>query len=88
MISGNKRVWIKCEKDSTYPLSIYRLDAYTQNMLILFHQLLGKDFWNFVVIVFTHVDEDFRDDLEDNMDAVTASNGKIYKNLFVSVLMQ
>lgn len=53
-----------------------RLDAYTQNMLILFHQLLGKDFWNFVVIVFTHVDEDFRDDLEDNMDAVTASNGK------------
>lgn len=51
-----------------------RLDAYTQNMLILFHQLLGKDFWNFVVIVFTHVDEDFRDDLEDNMDAVTASN--------------
>lgn len=56
-----------------------RLDAYTQNMLILFHQLLGKDFWNFVVIVFTHVDEDFRDDLEDNMDAVTASNGKIRK---------
>lgn len=53
-----------------------RLDAYTQNMLILFHQLLGKDFWNFVVIVFTHVDEDFRDDLEDNMDAVTASNGE------------
>ena len=46
-----------------------------QNMLILFHQLLGKDFWNFVVIVFTHVDEDFRDDLEDNMDAVTASDG-------------
>jgi hypothetical protein len=44
-------------------------------MLILFHQLLGKDFWNFVIIVFTHVDEDFRDDLEDNMDAVTASNG-------------
>lgn len=45
-------------------------------MLILFHQLLGKDFWNFVVVVFTHVDEDFRDDLEDNMDAVIASNGK------------
>ncbi|KAI8987591.1 P-loop containing nucleoside triphosphate hydrolase protein [Mycotypha africana] len=47
-----------------------RLDAYTQNMLILFHELLGKDFWNFVIIVFTHVDEDVRDDLEDNMDAV------------------
>lgn len=54
------------------------MDAYTQNMLILFHQLLGKDFWNFVIIVFTHVDEDFRDDLEDNMDAVTASNGKSF----------
>ncbi|KAG0745863.1 hypothetical protein G6F62_007723 [Rhizopus arrhizus] len=51
-----------------------RLDAYTQNMLILFHQLLGKEFWNFVIIVFTHVDEEFRDDLEDNMDAVTASD--------------
>ncbi|RCH93459.1 hypothetical protein CU097_011143 [Rhizopus azygosporus] len=51
-----------------------RLDAYTQNMLVLFHQLLGKDFWNFVIIVFTHVDEEFRDDLEDNMDAVTASD--------------
>ncbi|KAI9487594.1 MAG: P-loop containing nucleoside triphosphate hydrolase protein [Benjaminiella poitrasii] len=50
-----------------------RLDAYTQNMLVLFHQLLGKDFWNFVVIVFTHVDEDQRDDLEDNIDAVTES---------------
>lgn len=54
-----------------------RLDAYTQNMLILFHQLLGKDFWNFVVIVFTHVDEDFRDDLEDNIDAVTEGHGNI-----------
>ncbi|KAG1467207.1 hypothetical protein G6F56_004538 [Rhizopus delemar] len=51
-----------------------RLDAYTQNMLVLFHQLLGKDFWNFVIVVFTHVDEEFRDDLEDNMDAVTASD--------------
>ncbi|KAI8357882.1 P-loop containing nucleoside triphosphate hydrolase protein [Choanephora cucurbitarum] len=51
-----------------------RLDAYTQNMLILFHQLLGKDFWNFVIIVFTHVDEEFRDDLEDNIDAVIESN--------------
>ncbi|KAI7899606.1 P-loop containing nucleoside triphosphate hydrolase protein [Cokeromyces recurvatus] len=50
-----------------------RLDAYTQNMLILFHQLLGKDFWNFVIIVFTHVDEDLRDDLEDNIDAVIES---------------
>ena len=47
-------------------------------MLILFHQLLGKDFWNFVIIVFTHVDEEFRDDLEDNIDAVTESNGKLH----------
>jgi hypothetical protein len=39
--------------------------------------LLGKDFWNFVVIVFTYVDEEFRDDLEDNIDAVTESNGNI-----------
>lgn len=46
-------------------------------MLVLFHQLLGKDFWNFVIIVFTHVDEEFRDDLEDNMDAVTASDGEL-----------
>jgi GTP1/Obg family GTP-binding protein len=52
-----------------------RLDAYTQNMLILFHQLLGKEFWNFVVIVFTHVDEELRDDLEENMEAVTDSEG-------------
>ncbi|KAI8880501.1 P-loop containing nucleoside triphosphate hydrolase protein, partial [Backusella circina FSU 941] len=50
-----------------------RLDAYTQNMLILFHQLLGKEFWNFVVIVFTHVDEELRDDLEENMEAVIDS---------------
>ncbi|CEP12745.1 hypothetical protein [Parasitella parasitica] len=48
-----------------------RLDAYTQNMLRLFHQLLGEKFWNFVVIVFTHVDEDLREDLEENIDAVT-----------------
>ncbi|KAI8980798.1 P-loop containing nucleoside triphosphate hydrolase protein [Pilobolus umbonatus] len=47
-----------------------RLDAYTQNMLLLFHQLLGKDFWNFVIFVFTHVDEDSLDSLEDNMEAV------------------
>jgi hypothetical protein len=44
-------------------------------MLILFHQLLGKEFWNFVVIVFTHVDEELRDDLEENMEAVTDSEG-------------
>ncbi|KAF7728898.1 hypothetical protein EC973_005293 [Apophysomyces ossiformis] len=47
-----------------------RLDAYTQNMLHLFQQLLGKGFWDFVVIVFTNVDEDRRDELEDNIEAV------------------
>ncbi|ORZ02899.1 P-loop containing nucleoside triphosphate hydrolase protein [Syncephalastrum racemosum] len=47
-----------------------RLDAYTQDMLSLFQQLLGKDFWNFVVIVFTHVDEDCRDELDDAIEAV------------------
>ncbi|KAI8647087.1 P-loop containing nucleoside triphosphate hydrolase protein [Parasitella parasitica] len=51
-----------------------RLDAYTQNMLSLFHQLLGEKFWNFVVIVFTHVDEDLQEDLEENIEAVTASD--------------
>ncbi|KAI9319692.1 P-loop containing nucleoside triphosphate hydrolase protein [Dichotomocladium elegans] len=49
-----------------------RLDAYTQDMLSLFQQLLGKDFWNFVVIVFTHVDEEVRDELD---DAIEAANG-------------
>ncbi|KAI9276770.1 P-loop containing nucleoside triphosphate hydrolase protein [Phascolomyces articulosus] len=47
-----------------------RLDAYTQDMLNLFQQLLGKDFWNFVVIVFTHVDEEVRDELDDAIEAV------------------
>ncbi|KAI9307994.1 P-loop containing nucleoside triphosphate hydrolase protein [Cunninghamella echinulata] len=47
-----------------------RLDAYTQTMLRLFEALLGKHFWNFVVIVFTHVDEEIRDDLEDHIDVV------------------
>jgi hypothetical protein len=60
-----------------------RLDAYTQNMLILFHQLLGKEFWNFVVIVFTHVDEELRDDLEENMEAVTDSEGKVVHKIGV-----
>lgn len=56
---------------------LYSLDAYTQNMLILFHQLLGKDFWNFVIIVFTHVDEELVDELEDNIDAVIEDQGKV-----------
>ncbi|CAO3624913.1 unnamed protein product [Cunninghamella blakesleeana] len=47
-----------------------RLDAYTQTMLRLFEALLGKHFWSFVVIVFTHVDEEIRDDLEDHIDVV------------------
>ncbi|KAI9487973.1 hypothetical protein BDB00DRAFT_850895 [Zychaea mexicana] len=47
-----------------------RLDAYTQDMLSLFQQLLGKDFWNFVVVVFTHVDEEVRDELDDAIEAV------------------
>ncbi|KAI8073019.1 P-loop containing nucleoside triphosphate hydrolase protein [Gongronella butleri] len=45
-----------------------RLDAYIQGMLQLFEALLGKSFWNFVVIVFTHVDEDSIDDMEEHMD--------------------
>lgn len=47
-------------------------------MLVLFHQLLGKDFWNFVIIVFTHVDEELRDELEDNIDAVIENQGAAY----------
>ncbi|ORZ17678.1 P-loop containing nucleoside triphosphate hydrolase protein [Absidia repens] len=47
-----------------------RLDAYTQTMLRLFEALLGRHFWNFVVIVFTHVDEENRDELEEHMEAV------------------
>ncbi|KAI9019990.1 AIG1 family-domain-containing protein [Phycomyces nitens] len=47
-----------------------RLDAYTQNMLDLFRVLLGKDFWNYVTIVFTHVEEDEKDELEANIEAV------------------
>ncbi|KAF9350069.1 hypothetical protein BGX26_011701 [Mortierella sp. AD094] len=48
-----------------------RLDEYTKNMLRLFERLLGPHFWKHVVIVFTHVDEDQRDYLEDNIDALT-----------------
>lgn len=48
-----------------------RLDAYTQNMLHLFERLLGRDFWRYVIIVFTHVDEDNRDLLEDNIDVLS-----------------
>lgn len=60
------------------------MDAYTQNMLILFHQLLGKDFWNFVIIVFTNVDEDLKDELEDNIDAVIEDQGtKHTTNIYV-----
>ncbi|SAM01274.1 hypothetical protein [Absidia glauca] len=47
-----------------------RLDGYTQSMLRLFEALLGRHFWDFVVIVFTHVDEENVDALEEHMDAV------------------
>jgi len=40
-------------------------------MLKLFERLLGPQFWKHVVIVFTHVDEDQRNYLEDNIDALT-----------------
>lgn len=40
-------------------------------MLRLFEKLLGPQFWKHVVIVFTHVDEDQRDYLEENIDALT-----------------
>lgn len=45
-------------------------------MLRLFEALLGRHFWNFVVIVFTHVDEENRDDLEEHMEAVNDPQGK------------
>lgn len=61
---------------STY----HRLDAYTQTMLRLFEALLGRHFWNFVVIVFTHVDEENYDDLEEQMEAVMDPQGKIIKD--------
>ena len=52
------------------------MDAYTQDMLNLFQQLLGKDFWNFVVLVFTHVDDEVRDELDDAIEAVLDPEGK------------
>lgn len=54
----------------------FSLDAYTQDMLSLFQQLLGKDFWNFVVLVFTHVDDEVRDELDDAIEAVLDPEGK------------
>lgn len=45
-------------------------------MLRLFEALLGRDFWNFVVIVFTHVDEEDLDELEGHMDAVVDPIGR------------
>ncbi|RUS20856.1 P-loop containing nucleoside triphosphate hydrolase protein [Endogone sp. FLAS-F59071] len=51
------------------------LDAYTQNMLHLFERLLGRDFWRYVIIVFTHVDEDNRDLLGENIDALSDPQG-------------
>lgn len=53
----------------------FSLDAYTQDMLSLFQQLLGKDFWNFVVLVFTHVDDEVRDELDDAIEAVLDPEG-------------
>jgi len=40
-------------------------------MLRLFERLLGPNFWKHVVIVFTHVDEEQRGYLEQNIDALT-----------------
>ncbi|GAB5586661.1 hypothetical protein Unana1_01561 [Umbelopsis nana] len=51
-----------------------RLDAYTQNMLSLFEQLLGREFWKYCILVFTHVDEHNRDLLEDNIDVLADPN--------------
>jgi hypothetical protein len=45
-------------------------------MLILFEQLLGREFWKYVILVFTHVDENIRDLLEDNIDVLEDPNGK------------
>lgn len=56
-----------------------RLDGYTQSMLRLFEALLGRHFWDFVVIVFTHVDEENVDTLEEHMDAVVDPAGKSKK---------
>jgi len=39
-------------------VSDIRFDEYTRNMLYLFQQLLGVEFWSRVVIVYTFVDED------------------------------
>ncbi|KAG0222571.1 hypothetical protein BGX31_009010 [Mortierella sp. GBA43] len=47
-----------------------RLDQYTKNMLKLFEIILGRQFWKHVVIVFTHVDEDQRGYLEENIEAL------------------
>jgi hypothetical protein len=55
-----------------------RLDAYTQNMLILFEQLLGREFWKYVILVFTHVDENIRDLLEDNIDVLEDPHGNTF----------
>lgn len=60
-----------------------RLDEYSKNMLRLFERLLGPQFWKHVVIVFTHVDEDQRDYLEDNLEALSDP-----VDGFVSVLNQ
>lgn len=45
-------------------------------MLSLFEQLLGREFWKYVILVFTHVDENIRDLLEDNIDVLEDPNGK------------
>lgn len=45
-------------------------------MLSLFEQLLGREFWKYVILVFTHVDEHNRDLLEDNIDVLADPNGK------------
>lgn len=58
-------------QSNAYFFSLHRLDEYTKNMLRLFERLLGPQFWKHVVIVFTHVDEDQRDYLNDNIDALT-----------------
>ncbi|KAI8377714.1 P-loop containing nucleoside triphosphate hydrolase protein [Radiomyces spectabilis] len=63
-----------------------RLDAFTQHMLGLLQELLGRKFWKFVVLVFTHVDEEVYDEMsehrahiEDPQEGFVAELRRIYK---------
>ncbi|KAI7866655.1 P-loop containing nucleoside triphosphate hydrolase protein [Spinellus fusiger] len=57
-----------------------RLDASTQIMFDELHALLGKEFWNYVMFVFTHADEDV-EALERNKEAVLDPQDGIVKYL-------